>query len=157
MLPSVTSLMHTAWCKHGHGHKQPHLASQPLLACLLLGKELIDELTPLFPRGTEHWASEMAPAVKNPPEQAEDIRDMCLTPGSGRSLEEGTATHSSILAWKIPWTEEPGGLQSKSRKETQLKWLSKHACMKKISAFFWTLKTIFLSLKWSLLGVDSSS
>ena len=27
-------------------------------------------------------------------------------------LEEGTATHSSILAWKIPWTEEPGGLQS---------------------------------------------
>ena len=28
-------------------------------------------------------------------------------------LEEGKATHSSILAWRIPWTEEPGGLQSK--------------------------------------------
>ena len=28
------------------------------------------------------------------------------------SLEEGMATHSSILAWRIPWTEEPGGLQS---------------------------------------------
>ena len=28
-------------------------------------------------------------------------------------LEEGTATHSSILVWRIPWTEEPGGLQSK--------------------------------------------
>ena len=27
-------------------------------------------------------------------------------------LEEGTATHSSILAWSVPWTEEPGGLQS---------------------------------------------
>ena len=27
-------------------------------------------------------------------------------------LEKGTATHSSILAWRIPWTEEPGGLQS---------------------------------------------
>ena len=27
-------------------------------------------------------------------------------------LEEGIATHSSILAWRIPWTEEPGGLQS---------------------------------------------
>ena len=27
-------------------------------------------------------------------------------------LEEGTATHSSVLAWRIPWTEEPGGLQS---------------------------------------------
>jgi len=33
-------------------------------------------------------------------------------PGLGRSLEEGMATHSSILAWRIPWTEEPGGLQS---------------------------------------------
>ena len=28
------------------------------------------------------------------------------------SLEEGMATHSSVLAWRIPWTEEPGGLQS---------------------------------------------
>ena len=33
-------------------------------------------------------------------------------PGSGRSPAGGTATHSSILAWRIPWTEEPGGLQS---------------------------------------------
>ena len=32
--------------------------------------------------------------------------------GSGRSLEKEMATHSSILAWKIPWTEEPGRLQS---------------------------------------------
>ena len=32
--------------------------------------------------------------------------------GREESLEEETATHSSILAWKIPWTEEPGGLQS---------------------------------------------
>ena len=34
-------------------------------------------------------------------------------PGSGRSSGEVTATHSSILAWRIPWIEEPGGLQSK--------------------------------------------
>ena len=33
-------------------------------------------------------------------------------PGLGRSPEEEMATHSSILAWRIPWTEEPGGLQS---------------------------------------------
>ena len=33
--------------------------------------------------------------------------------GSGRSPAEGHATHSSILAWRIPWTEEPGGLQSR--------------------------------------------
>ena len=32
-------------------------------------------------------------------------------------LEEEMATHSSILAWKIPWTEEPGGLQPMGRKE----------------------------------------
>ena len=33
-------------------------------------------------------------------------------PGSGRSLDKEMATHSSILAWRIPWTEEPGRLQS---------------------------------------------
>ena len=32
-------------------------------------------------------------------------------------LEEGMATHSSILAWRVPWTEEPGGIQSIGHKE----------------------------------------
>ena len=50
--------------------------------------------------------------VKNLPASARDIRDAGLTPGSGRSLEEVMTTHSSILAWRIIWTEEPGGLQS---------------------------------------------
>ena len=49
---------------------------------------------------------------KEPDCYAGNIRDTGLTPGSGRSLEEGMATHSSILAWSIPWTEELGGLQS---------------------------------------------
>ena len=35
-----------------------------------------------------------------------------LIPGLEDPLEEGVATHSSILGWRIPWTEEPGGLQS---------------------------------------------
>ena len=39
--------------------------------------------------------------------------DPSLTPGSGRSMEKGMATHFSIFAWRIPWTEEPGGLQPK--------------------------------------------
>ena len=43
---------------------------------------------------------------------AGDIRDSSLTPGLGRSPGEGNVTHSSITAWRIPWTEEPGGLQS---------------------------------------------
>ena len=38
--------------------------------------------------------------------------DLGSIPGSGRSLEKEMATHSSILAWRIPWTEEPGRLQS---------------------------------------------
>ena len=41
-----------------------------------------------------------------------DARDVGSIPGLGRSLEEDTATHCSTLAWRIPWTEEPGGLQS---------------------------------------------
>ena len=35
-------------------------------------------------------------------------------------LEEGMATHASILAWRIPWTEEPGGLQSIGYKESNM-------------------------------------
>ena len=36
--------------------------------------------------------------------------------------EEGMATHSIILAWSIPWTEEPGGLQSKESQEPDTTW-----------------------------------
>ena len=50
--------------------------------------------------------------VKNPLASVGEIRDMGSIPGQEDSLEEGMASHSSILAWKIPWTEEPGGLQS---------------------------------------------
>ena len=49
--------------------------------------------------------------VKNPPASAGDIRDVALVFGSGRSPGEGNATHFGILAWKIPGTEEPEGLQ----------------------------------------------
>ena len=53
--------------------------------------------------------------LKNPPANAGDIRDIGSIPraggGGGRdSLEEAMATHSSILVWRIPWIEEPGGL-----------------------------------------------
>ena len=45
-------------------------------------------------------------------ESAFNVGDLGSIPGSGISLEKGMATHSSILAWRIPWTEEPGGLNS---------------------------------------------
>ena len=48
-------------------------------------------------------------AVENPPD---DAGDAGLIPGGGRSLKEEMATYSSTLAWRIPWTGEPGGLQS---------------------------------------------
>ena len=51
----------------------------------------------------------VAQAVKNLPAMQE-TRVQSL--GREDPLEKGTATHSSILAWEIPWTEEPGGLQS---------------------------------------------
>ena len=53
--------------------------------------------------------------VKNSLASAADTGDAGDTgsiPGSGRSLGVEMATHSSILAWKIPWAEEAGGLQS---------------------------------------------
>ena len=49
-----------------------------------------------------------------------DLRDTGSIPESGRSLEEGTAIHSSTLAWRNPWTEEPGGLQFVGRKESDM-------------------------------------
>ena len=50
--------------------------------------------------------------VKNLPANAGDVRDADLIPGWEDSLEEGMATHSSILAWRMPWAEEPDGLSS---------------------------------------------
>ena len=54
----------------------------------------------------------MVLVVKNLPGSAGDIGDVGSIPGSGRSSGGENATHSSILAWRIPWTEEPGRLQS---------------------------------------------
>ena len=45
-------------------------------------------------------------------EYAYNAGDAALIPGLGRPLEKDIVTHSGVLAWEIPWTEEPGGLQS---------------------------------------------
>ena len=54
--------------------------------------------------------------VKNLPANAGDMGSI---PGSGRSLEKEMATHSSILAWRIPWTEGPSRLQSMGHKRVE--------------------------------------
>ena len=55
---------------------------------------------PDFPGGSDRKAS------------AGSVEDLGSIPGSGRSPGEGNGNHSSVLAWKIPWKEEPGRLQS---------------------------------------------
>ena len=59
---------------------------------------------PSLPLGLPWWLSGE--------ESARNTGDLGLINASGRSLEEGMALHSSILTWRIPWTEEPGRLRS---------------------------------------------
>ena len=61
---------------------------------------------------TNRWASQVVLGVKDLPANAGDIRDMGLIPGLENTLKKEMATQSSVLTWKIPWTEEPSRLQS---------------------------------------------
>ena len=54
----------------------------------------------------------MVSAVKKPSANAGDVIDGVRSLGQEDPPEEDTATHASILAWRIPWTDEPGGLES---------------------------------------------
>ena len=59
----------------------------------------------------------MAQIIKNPPAMQKTwVRSL----GQEDPLEKEMATHSSILAWEIPWTEEPGGLQSMGWQKSQI-------------------------------------
>ena len=64
-----------------------------------------------FPGGT---------VVKNPPANAGDARDTGSVPGWRKSPGVRKVTHPNILAWKIPWTEEPGRLHRVAKSQTQL-------------------------------------
>ena len=69
------------------------------------------------------WASLMARTEKNPPA----MREIWVwSPGWEDSVEEGMATHSSILAWRIPWTEEPGRQQFMESQKVRHDWAAKH-------------------------------
>ena len=59
----------------------------------------------------------MAQQVKNPPATQET---QVRSPGREDPMEEEMATHSNILAWRIPWTEEPGRLQSMGSQESDM-------------------------------------
>ena len=66
-----------------------------------------------------------------------------MIPGSGRSLEESTATHSSILAWRIPRQRSLVGCSLQGHKESDVSEPTEYACM---------LITVGITLKKSLLG-----
>ena len=72
----------------------------------------------------------MAQTVKNPPAMW-DTRVQSL--GQEDPLEKGLTTHSSILAWEIPWMEEPGGLQSMEPQEVDTTERLTHTCKVHIS------------------------
>ena len=74
--------------------------------------------------------------VKNSPINAGDMRDLGSIPGED-PLGEGIATHSSILAWRIPWTEEPSGPRSQGHKsQTRLRRVSTHAHMQYLGILY---------------------
>ena len=83
------------------------------------------------------WGFPSGSAVKNLPamQEAEEMRVWSL--GQKGSLEEEMATHSSILAWKIPRTEEPGRLQSIGSQRVRYDWERMHtlACFKWTASF----------------------
>ena len=58
------------------------------------------------------WGFPNSSVVRNPPANARDTGDAGSIPGSGRSPAGGNGNHSSTLVWRIPWTEEPGRVQS---------------------------------------------
>ena len=56
------------------------------------------------------------------------VKDAHLIPASGNPLEEGMETYSSILAWRILWAEEPGGLQFIGSQKSDMTETPQHAC-----------------------------
>ena len=60
----------------------------------------------------KQWASQVIQRVKNPPAMQEPQETWVQFLSGEDALKEGMATHSSMSAWRILWTEEPGGLHS---------------------------------------------
>ena len=81
-------------------------------------------------------------------------RGMGSVPGSENALEWEMANHSSILAWKIPWTEQPGGLQSRRSQIVRHDWAHPQIQAKshfiRVIFFFSKLLKFKLNISWSL-------
>ena len=77
---------------------------------------------------TSEWGLPSGSAVKKPPVMQE-VQETRVPPLNQEDpLEEGMATHSHNLAWRIPWTEEYGGLHPQGHKELDMMETTEHAC-----------------------------
>ena len=99
-------------------------------------------------------ASQFVLVVKNLLANAGNIRDMDSVRGWKDSLEEGTATHSSILAWRIPWTEKPGGLRPRGHRELDVTEVTEHTHLHSLNEMI--LKNKFQSNFKQLYRLTSS-
>ena len=84
------------------------------------------------------WASQVAQMVKNPPAILETQEMWVRSLGWEDPLEKRMATHSSILAWEIPWTEEPGRLQSMGSQRVRHSWAINSSLVYHKSASNWS-------------------
>ena len=75
--------------------------------------------------------------VKNPPANAGETGVTGLIPGQEDSLGKEMATHSSILAWEIPWTEEPGSLQSKGSQRVGHDFATEYPAQEFLYNYLW--------------------
>ena len=104
---------------------------------------------------TLNWASLVAQMVKNLPVMQET---QIWSLGWEDPLEKEMATHSSILAWEIPWTEEPGGLQSMGLQRVRHQAQSDQAHMLQsltlFMIFYEEMGTSFDRINWGICGND---
>ena len=102
-------------------------------------------------KGGGAWGSPGSSAGK---ESACNAGDLGSIPGWGRAPGERMATHSSTLAWRIPWTEEPGGLQSTGLQDLDTTWWlpPEGTCLIMAFFFFFFHKTCYILLPQ--LGIE---
>ena len=102
----------------------------------------------------ERWASPMAQQVKIPPAMQKPQEMWVQFLGWEDPLEEEMATHSSILAWIIPWTEEPGGPRSMWSQTVGHNWLNTHSTsLHDSDAFVWSWQTTHIPPSGTILSL----
>ena len=83
------------------------------------------------------WGFPDGTSGKNLPANVGNIRDPWVwSLGWEDPMNEGMATHSSILAWRIPWIEEPGGIRSIGSQRVGYDWVTKHARINDVKHIF---------------------